>query len=421
LGESDGLGMNLAMAVQLDPTNSMTTLPGVLLGTLAKACLRPGNSMMQEMMGMPMGELRGLQPCRPRKILFATQGAVDMLEEDLQAIGIRLFGVAEPNLIRSLERYQSAMQDAQRDGEGMDDSILFQSNNRQRVGEILQTQNRAHFDPYVDEQVISLGSWKPPKGPGEFPKRWYARPPPNRDSYRATQLCGWRTNLEKAVLREDATKVQQIVSERRKSDIREYCECRILLTKCAKRGLLIGCQLLLDKCGVSVEGIQAPDTERFWREIANHSGNEADLTPLHGACREGQAEAVKLLLDKGAQINRLDNSRLRGSALHHSVAAGQTGVCRILCERGADLTYVDGMGNEALDISEMLSGQDVYRERVHKKIQQILREFDRRCAECRTPNASKRCPCHKENYCSPACQKRRWKHHKAYHKQIMGE
>lgn len=266
-----------------------------------------------------------------------------------------------------------------------------------------------------------MGSWKPPRGHGEFPKRWFARAPDDPLSYRTTALLGWRTNLERAILREDEERVNQIVSERRPNDIREYVECRILLTKCAKRGLLKACRMLIEKCHASVEGIQAPDTDRLWHDISESSGNEDDLTPLHQACRNGQAEAVTLLLDKGAAVNRIDNSRAGGTALHHAVCGGQTGCARIVCERGAAISYVNPIGHEALDISMMLAEGDIYRKRVQTRMQQILREYDSRCSTCRAPNASRRCPCHKERYCDTSCQKRRWKHHKAYHNEVLEE
>ena len=124
----------------------MSTTPRILLGTLAKACLSPGNIAMQQMMGMPqeVGDVFGInKPSRPRKVLFATQGFLDMLEPDLKAMGIRLMGVAEPNLIRSIERHQSAMMDAERDG----DPMINPFSGREGMGHALLAQNRAMFDP----------------------------------------------------------------------------------------------------------------------------------------------------------------------------------------------------------------------------------------------------------------------------------
>lgn len=93
--------------------------------------------------------------------------------------------------------------------------------------------------------------------------------------------------------------------------------------------------------------------------------------------------------------------------------------CKVLCERGADLTY-EGYGGDAIEISHLCAQGDIYRTRVQEKMQQILREYDMRCSTCKHPNPAKVCPCGKERYCDTQCQKKRWKSHKAYHKEIVG-
>ena len=80
------------------------------------------------------------------------------------------------------------------------------------LGETILAQNTAFHDFYVDENPTPLGSWSPPNDVGDLPARWFARPPENHDSYRPTALLGWRTNLERAVLREDNDKVKDIVT-----------------------------------------------------------------------------------------------------------------------------------------------------------------------------------------------------------------
>lgn len=269
--------------------------------------------------------------------------------------------------------------------------------------------------PYVSEEQKSLGGWNPPNGPGDLPYHWYAQPPTDPNAYRPSTLFGWRTNLERAVLGEDKDVVERITSQQRASDVREYVECRMLLTKMAMRGLVNACKLLLDKCGASVEGAQAPDSKEWWKAIQNKSGNYGDLTPLHEAARNGKLETVRLLLDYGANINQIDKAEVRGSPLQHAVSRGEIDCVQLLCERGADHTHV-GMGGEALDISEMMGQSDVSKLRVQEKVQQILREYDPRCSYCRQPNPQKRCPCKKERYCDATCQRNRWKLHKKYHR-----
>lgn len=82
--------------------------------------------------------------------------------------------------------------------------------------------------------------------------------------------------------------------------------------------------------------------------------------------------------------------------------------------------FLEGQGGDALAISELCSKGDLYRGRVQKKMQQVLREFDTRCSNCQRPNATKSCPCKKERYCDASCQKSRWKRHKKYHEEVVG-
>ena len=131
----------------------------------------------------------------------------------------------------------------------------------------------------------------------------------------------------------------------------------------------MACTLLIDDCGASVEGAQAPDAESWWLDVQNSSGNYDSLTPLHQAAREGQDDSIILLLDKGADIDRVDKSRVRGTALHHAVSTGQIDCVQILCEGGASHTY-QGQGGEALDISELVAAGNVYRSRVQEKVQE---------------------------------------------------
>lgn len=281
-------------------SNTTSNKARVVLGTIAKACLKPGGPAGMGMMPPMMGETFDIRPSRPIKVLFQTQGELDMLELDLKGLGIAQMDVAERNLIRSLELYNSSLNDAQYDEDPMAGPAA--------IGSALMAQVEAQTNPYVDEMVRPLRGWIPPTESGDFPARWFARPPDNRNSYRPTALCGWRTNLERAVLREDVAKVDEIVAKRNAKDIREYVECRMLLTKCAQRGLVVGCKLLLEKCGASVEGAQAPDAETWWLEVQNASGNCESLTPLHQAARNGQVESMEILLDHGAEIDRVDKS-----------------------------------------------------------------------------------------------------------------
>lgn len=247
--------------------------------------------------------------------------ALSINTPDLIKMGITEFDVAEQALIRSIELHSSAINDVQA-GE-------MTANPADLGNRILQNM-QSQYDPYVDEEPVSLGSWRPPNDEGDFPARWYACAPNNRENWKPTALLGWRTKLERAIQREDEDKVKDIVSRYDLQDIREFVECRMLLTKCAQRGLIDACKLLMEDCKASVEGAQAPDAENWWLDVQNGSGNCNSLTPLHQACRNGQEESVKLLLGHGADINRVDKGKLCGSALHHAVSGGQIDCCHTL-------------------------------------------------------------------------------------------
>ncbi len=414
--DSDGFGMALAQSAFLDTANDLYgAQTRSLLGTLAKACLEPMGAGGFSAMTMFPAEIRSKMqeeypPSRPAKVLLQTRGYVEMLRDELKKMGIRSVDVADQNLIRSCELYASTS-NMPRDRPNLRHDIENIADPRAIANHLIDQVE----GPYVSEEQKSLGGWNPPNGPGDLPYHWYAQPPADPNAYRPSTLFGWRTNLERAVLGEDKDVVERITSQQSASDVREYVECRMLLTKMAMRGMVNACKLLLDKCGASVEGAQAPDAKGWWKAVQNNSGNYCDLTPLHQAARNGKLEAVRLLLDYGANINQIDKDEVRGSALQHAVSRGEIDVVQLLCERGAGHTHV-GLGGEALDISEMVAQSNVSQLRVQEKVQQILREYDPRCSYCRQSNPAKRCPCKKERYCNATCQKNRWKLHKKYHR-----
>ena len=69
-------------------------------------------------------------------------------------------------------------------------------------------------------------------------------------------------------------------------------------------------------------------------------------TPLHGAAREGQAETVALLLDRGADVNARDKDG--GTPLHTAAVKGHTKAARIILNKGVDLNARDEDGHTPL-------------------------------------------------------------------------
>ena len=72
----------------------------------------------------------------------------------------------------------------------------------------------------------------------------------------------------------------------------------------------------------------------------------ADRYPIVAAAGAGQAEVVRLLLDKGAPIDSRDRW---GTAMEAATRSGQGPVVRLLLERGASIPPRDAEGLSALD------------------------------------------------------------------------
>ncbi len=78
---------------------------------------------------------------------------------------------------------------------------------------------------------------------------------------------------------------------------------------------------------------QTPGVDRqfLYNELVGHTGG---LAPIHFAARQGHIEAVKLLLDKGADINQLSGDKT--SPLLIAMINGHFDLAQMLLERGAD-------------------------------------------------------------------------------------
>ena len=75
-------------------------------------------------------------------------------------------------------------------------------------------------------------------------------------------------------------------------------------------------------------------------------GAKYGLTALMFAAREGHIDIVRLLLDRGANINAIND--YERTALMWAANTGHTDVVRLLLDRGANINAVDGDGDTAL-------------------------------------------------------------------------
>ncbi|WNQ12363.1 ankyrin repeat domain-containing protein [Paenibacillus aurantius] len=87
-------------------------------------------------------------------------------------------------------------------------------------------------------------------------------------------------------------------------------------------------------------------------ELAN-TENADGLTPLGYAAHFGQAAAVKLLLEAGAEVNAVSHSKIAyipsNTALHAAIAGERDlGVIRLLLAGGASASIPDSDGHTAL-------------------------------------------------------------------------
>lgn len=70
-------------------------------------------------------------------------------------------------------------------------------------------------------------------------------------------------------------------------------------------------------------------------------------TPLKASCKGGHRDVVRLILDRGAEINR-KSARVGSTALHLASAAGKTLLVQLLLDRGASLHIQDELGDTPL-------------------------------------------------------------------------
>ncbi|XP_047202941.1 protein phosphatase 1 regulatory inhibitor subunit 16B isoform X1 [Girardinichthys multiradiatus] len=95
-----------------------------------------------------------------------------------------------------------------------------------------------------------------------------------------------------------------------------------------------------------------PDEVRYLlrNNVSPDLCNEDGLTALHQCCIDNYEEMVKLLLDRGANVNAQDNELW--TPLHAAATCGHAGLVKILIAHGADLLAVNSDGNMPYDLCE---------------------------------------------------------------------
>ena len=70
---------------------------------------------------------------------------------------------------------------------------------------------------------------------------------------------------------------------------------------------------------------------------------------MHLAARNGHIQCVKLLLEKGININ-IEGYR-NGTQLHEAVQSGEEQMITFLIDKGCNINAVDNLGKTALDFA----------------------------------------------------------------------
>jgi len=83
-------------------------------------------------------------------------------------------------------------------------------------------------------------------------------------------------------------------------------------------------------------------------------------SPLVRAASVGMAEAVKVLLERGADVNMMSESGRDGGALQIATGAGFLGVVKVLVEAGADVNARGGWYGSAVEEAAVHGYQDIF-------------------------------------------------------------
>jgi ankyrin repeat protein len=119
--------------------------------------------------------------------------------------------------------------------------------------------------------------------------------------------------------------------------------------RAAKAGDIAGMRLLIDR-GADPTLVQANGTTALMIAAgAGQGGGGDDEEAVEGGSAGPAIEAIKLCLEKGADINAANNSR--DTALHAAAAKGADAIIRFLVDHGASLTAKNNQGQTPLAVA----------------------------------------------------------------------
>jgi len=132
-------------------------------------------------------------------------------------------------------------------------------------------------------------------------------------------------------------------------------------------------RLLLDNgaqinVGAKIEWSQAnfyPKIVNFFKEL--FSNEKSGVAPLHNAAIGGNLEIVKLLLDKGAKIDFINETG--ATPLHSASVKGHLDIVKELLDRGADLKLKEYHGNTPLNFAIIMNQNHVANELISREKQ----------------------------------------------------
>ena len=100
----------------------------------------------------------------------------------------------------------------------------------------------------------------------------------------------------------------------------------------------------LDVFAAAAVGSMAALTEALRQPGAVEAFAYDGWTPLHLAAFFGQLDAVRILLDRGADLRAISRNSMKNTPLHAATAGKHEQIARLLLEHGADPHAIDAGG-----------------------------------------------------------------------------